>query len=148
MGMRNLIIVLALVICAVAIIPEVSDAHRPDYPDEPAVLCYSYYDGGWKHIDTVYVMPDVAIGETNIPELTGSMHYWVRMDTGEVVTSSTTFASGTYMIRAYTTAPTPWGAESSSGSGGLNEAEMLAIILLVSQALLAGAFVYYVLKKK
>ena len=147
--MRNLMIfaLASMIIMAVLIPVDTSSADRPEYPDEPAVLCYSYYSGGWKHIDTIYVMPDTPIGDLNIPDLVGDVHYWVRMDTGEVVTASMSFAPGTYMINAYTTAPTPWGAEEPSGSGGLNEAEILAIILLSSQAVLAAAFIWYVIKK-
>lgn len=146
--MRSLIIVLALVICAVAIIPEVSDAERPDYPDEPAVLCYSYYGGGWKHIDTVYVMPDTPIGAGNIPELNGDLHYWVRMDTGEVVTASTVFAPGTYMINAYTTAPTPWGDDTSSSSGPDNTLSITAIVLSAVAIITSGAAILMLIRRR
>jgi len=147
MSMRNLIIILAVVIFAVAIIPEVSDADRPaNEPTEPVVLCY-YTDGAPNIVTAYYVRPNEAIGSANIPEPTGAIHYWIRMDTGEVVTASSTFAPGTYMIKGYTTAPTPWGAEEPSGSRGLNEAEILAIILLSSEVVMAAAFIWYVIKK-
>lgn len=145
--MRGLIIATALAIIMLALIPGVCDAARPtDEPTEPAVLCY-YTDGAPNIVTAYYVCPNEAIGSANIPEPTGAIHYWIRMDTGEVVTASSTFAPGTYMIKGYTTAPIPWGAEEPSGSGGLNEAEILAIILLSSQAVLAAAFIWYVIKK-
>lgn len=84
---------------------------------EPAVLCY--YSNSINHVETIYVKSGIPIGSGNIPELTGSVYYWVRMDTGEVVTASTVFSPGTYVMKAYTTPPTPWGSSSDdSGSGG------------------------------
>lgn len=108
--MRNLIIlILTVMIVAVAVIPEISDAGRPpNEPTDPVVLCY-YTSGLPNIVTTYYVCPNMAIGTANIPEPTGAIHYWVRMDTGEVVTASMTFAPGTYMIKGYTIPPTPWG---------------------------------------
>ena len=147
--MRNpMIFALASMIIMAALIPvDTSSADRPEYPDEPAVLCYSYYSGGWKHIDTIYVMPDTPIGDLNIPDLVGDVHYWVRMDTGEVVTASSTFAPGTYMISAYTTAPTPWGASPSSSAPD-NTLPTVAIVLSVIAIITGVTAIYVVLRRK
>lgn len=109
--MRNpIILIIAVAIIALFLMPTGSDgATRPENePTEPAILCY--YTGGMPNIvTTFYVCPNEAIGTANIPEPTGAIHYWVRMDTGEVVTSSSAFAPGMYMIKGYTIPPTPWG---------------------------------------
>lgn len=108
--MRNpIILILMVMIVAVAVIPEISDADRPpNEPTDPVVLCY-YTSGLPNIVTTYYACPNMAIGTANIPEPTGAIHYWVRMDTGEVVTASMIFAPGTYMIKGYTIPPTPWG---------------------------------------
>ena len=104
-----------VMILAILLIPlDGSEASgRPDYPVEPAILCYNY-EGGVNSIDVYYVRPGEAIGSSNIPELVGEVHYWIRMDTGEIVTDKSVFDSGTYMIRAYTTPPVPWGIPEES----------------------------------
>lgn len=142
-SMRNLLIfALAAMIVAVATIPaEASDAKA--YPPELAEL--QYWDG--INATVIYAFPNNPIGSDKIPPLPTGCTYWVRMDTGEVVTAETVFEPGSYYISPYSWVPQPWGAEEPSGSGGLNEAEILAIILLSSQAVLAAAFIWYVIKK-
>ena len=154
--MRNPIIpIIAVAIIALFMMPTGSDgATRPENePTEPAVLCY-YTSGMPNIVTTYYVCPNEAIGTANIPEPTGSIHYWVRMDTGEVVTSSTAFAPGTYMIRGYTIPPTPWGndppqpepSEPSTPSQD-NTLAIIAIVLSSVAIITSGAVVLMIRRK-
>ena len=152
--MRNLMIfALAAVIVAVAIIPAEVDADRPaNEPTEPVVLCY-YTSGLPNIVTTYYACPDMAIGSANIPEPTGAIHYWVRMDTGEVVTASTTFAPGTYMIKGYTVPPTPWGDDpnpepTNPSSAPDNTLAVTAIILSVIAIITGAVAIYITFKRK
>ena len=152
--MRNLMIfALAAVIVAVAIMPAEVDADRPaNEPTEPVVLCY-YTSGLPNIVTTYYACPNMAIGTANIPEPTGAIHYWVRMDTGEVVTASMTFAPGTYMIRGYTVPPTPWGDDpepepTNPSSAPDNTLAVTAIILSVIAIITGVTAIYVVLRRK
>lgn len=153
--MRNLIIILAVVIFAVVFIPEVSDADRPaNEPTDPVVLCY-YTSGLPNIVTTYYACPNMAIGTANIPEPTGAIHYWVRMDTGEVVTASMTFAPGTYMIKGYTVPPTPWGDDpepepepTNPSSAPDNTLAVTAIVLSVIAIITGVTAIYVVLRRK
>lgn len=156
--MRNLMIfALAAVIVAVAIIPAEVDADRPpNEPTEPVVLCY-YTSGLPNIVTTYYACPNMAIGY--IPEPTGAIHYWVRMDTGEVVTASTVFAPGTYMIKGYTVPPTPWGDDpepepepepesTNPSSAPDNTLAITAIVLSVIAIITGVTAIYVVLRRK
>ena len=154
--MRNsIILILTVMIVAVVVIPEISDADRPsNEPTEPVVLCY-YTSGLPNIVTTYYVCPNMAIGTANIPEPTGAIHYWVRMDTGEVVTASMTFAPGTYMIKGYTVPPTPWGDDpepepepTNPSSAPDNTLPTVAIILSVIAIITGVTAIYVVLRRK
>ena len=135
--MRSPIIVAVAILALVMFIPSTEAADRPDFPEEPAVLCYNW-EGGINIINTYYVRPGEAIGSANIPELIGQVHYWVRMDTGEVVTDKSVFKPGTYMIKAYTTAPTPWGSAedpSPTNDKGLADTAIIGISIASSVAI-------------
>lgn len=132
--MRSPIIAAVAILALVMFIPSTEAVDRPDFPEEPAVLCYNW-EGGINIIKTYYVRPGEAIGSANVPELIGAVHYWVRMDTGEVVTDKSVFNPGTYMIKAYTTAPTPWGPSedpASTDDGGLADAAIIGISIASS----------------
>ena len=127
-NMRYLLIfALASMIVAVAMIPaDMSEAERPaDCPTELVEL--QYWDGFTAHI--VYVFPNKAIGASNIPAPPAGCSYWVRNDTREVVTSETVFATGTYLITAYSWVPEPWGDTPSSSSAPDNTLPIVAIVM-------------------
>lgn len=152
--MRNpIILILMVMIVAVAVIPEISDADRPpNEPTDPVVLCY-YTSGLPNIVTTYYACPNMAIGTANIPEPTGAIHYWVRMDTGEVVTASMTFAPGTYMIKGYTVPPTPWGDDpepepTNPSSAPDNTLPTVAIVLSVIAIITGVTAIYVVLRRK
>lgn len=152
--MRNpIIFILTVMIVAVAVIPEISDADRPpNEPTDPVVLCY-YTSGLPNIVTTYYACPNMAIGTANIPEPTGAIHYWVRMDTGEVVTASMIFAPGTYMIKGYTVPPTPWGDDpepepTNSSSAPDNTLPTVAIVLSVIAIITGVTAIYVVLRRK
>ena len=109
---------------------------------EPSVLCY--YSNSINHVETIYVKSGEPIGAANIPELTGQVHYWVRMDTGEVVTVDTVFEPGTYVIKAYTVAPVPWGKETASSEAGMNYTNIAIFVMI---AVLGAAVIYLYIKK-
>lgn len=146
--MRNpIIFILAVMIVAVAVIPEISDAERPaNEPTEPAILCY-YWGSQLNLIETHYVIPDLPIGSQNIAELTWPGGCWVRMDTGEVVTEDTVFAPGTYMIKAYSNTPTPWGASSTSSAPD-NTLPVTAIVLSAVAIITSGVAIVMLMRKK
>lgn len=153
-AMRNLMIfALVAMAVAVAIIPaETSDAERPaNEPTEPVVLCY-YTSGLPNIVTTYYACPNMAIGTANIPEPTGAIHYWVRMDTGEVVTASMTFAPGTYMIKGYTVPPTPWGNDpeptNTSSSAPDNTIPTVAIVLSAVAVITSTAAIVVLMRRK
>lgn len=154
--MRNpIILILTVMIVAVAVIPEISDADRPpNEPTDPVVLCY-YTSGLPNIVTTYYACPNMAIGTANIPEPTGAIHYWVRMDTGEVVTASMIFAPGTYMIKGYTVPPTPWGDDpepepepTNPSSVPDNTLPTVAIVLSVIAIITGVTAIYVVLRRK
>lgn len=152
-SMRNLLIfALASMIVAVAMIPaDMSEAERPaDEPTEPVVLCY-YTSGLPNIVTTYYACPNMAIGTANIPEPTGAIHYWVRMDTGEVVTASMTFAPGTYMIKGYTVPPTPWGDDpepTNTSSAPDNTIPTVAIVLSAVAVITSTAAIVLIMRRK
>ena len=146
--MRSLKIIITVVaIIAMLTIPTGSDAET--HPTELAELQFWNGTGA----DVILLYPDRAIGDTPLPALPGTASYWVRMDTGEVVTPETVFAPGTYLITAYSWIPEPWGSSAGSAStqksGGLS-AETIALI--ISGAILIGVPVallgYYVYRRK
>ena len=147
--MRSPIIVAVAILALVMFIPSTEAADRPDFPEEPAVLCYNW-EGGINIINTYYVRPGEAIGSANIPELIGQVHYWVRMDTGEVVTDKSVFKAGTYMIKAYTTAPTPWGssAEDSSPTDDKVLADEIIIGIVIASVIAIIVVGYLLIFKK
>ena len=145
-AMRNLLIfaVVAMAV-AVAIIPaEGTDAERPaDYPTELVEL--QYWDG--THATIIYVMPNNAIGSTNIPPLPSGCTYWVRNDTREVVTSQTVFATGTYLITGYSWVPEPWGDTPSSSSAPDNTLPTVAIVMSAVAIITAVAAIIMIRRK-
>lgn len=154
--MRNpIIFILTVMIVAMAVIPEISDADRPpNEPTDPVVLCY-YTSGLPNIVTTYYACPNMAIGTANIPEPTGAIHYWVRMDTGEVVTASMIFAPGTYMIKGYTVPPAPWGDDpepepepTNPSSAPDNTIAVTAIVLSVIAIITGVTAIYVVLRRK
>lgn len=149
-AMRNLIIfaVVAMAV-AVAIIPaETSDAERPaDYPTELVEL--QYWDG--IHATIIYVMPNHAIGSTNIPPLPSGCTYWVRNDTREVVTSQTVFATGTYLITGYSWVPEPWGEDpepTNTSSAPDNTIPTVAIVLSAVAIITSTAAIVLIMRRK
>lgn len=150
-AMRNLMIfaVVAMAV-AVAIIPaETSDAERPaDYPTELVEL--QYWDG--IHATIIYVMPNHAIGSTNIPPLPSGCTYWVRNDTREVVTSQTVFATGTYLITGYSWVPEPWGDDpeptNTSSAGPDNTIPTVAIVLSTVAVITSTAAIVLIMRRK
>ena len=144
MCMRNLMIfALAVVIVGMAVIPtEVTDAET--YPSELAVL--QFWNGA--DADVIYVYPDRPIGDIALPTLPGYAEYWVRMDTGEVVTSSSVFSPGTYLITAYTWQPEPWGG-STGPSGTPDNTLAITAVVLSTVAIITGVTaIYVVLRRK
>ena len=103
------IILAVMLAVAVPICADDSDAGvRPDdLPTELAVLQYQDAYG----VKIVYVYPTKPIGSTSIPELPSGCTCWVREDTREVVTASTVFAPGSYLITPYSWVPDPWDPE-------------------------------------
>ena len=149
--MRSLIIpIFVAMIVAVAVIPEISDAEGMKPANEPtdvAILHY-YWGSQINQIETYYVIPNLPIGTQNIAELTWPDGHWVRMDTGEVVTEETVFAPGTYMIKAYSNIPTPWGDDTPSSSGPDNTLAVTAIVLSVIAIITGATAIYVVLRRK
>ena len=133
--MRNLMIfALAVVIVGMAVIPsEVTDAET--YPSELAEL--QYWDG--INATVIYVFPNNPIGGDKIPPLPTGCTYWVRMDTGEVVTAETVFEPGSYYISPYSWKPQPWGPSEEPSPGASDNALVLAAIALSSVAIIIGA---------
>lgn len=143
---RALIAVLTLAALMLPLIAESTEAARPSDADiEPVVLCY-YNSGLPNLVTTYYACPDMPVGSANIPEPSGAIHYWVRMDTGEVVTASTVFSPGTYMIKGYTTAPEPWGPAPEETSGG--SSVDLAVIALVVGIIDAVGIGYLIIRRR
>ena len=103
------IILAVMLAVAVPICADDSDAAvRPaDLPTELAELQYQDAHG----VKIVYVYPTKPIGSTSIPELPSGCTCWVREDTREVVTASTVFAQGSYLIIPYSWVPDPWDPE-------------------------------------
>lgn len=143
-AMRNLtIFAIVAVVVAVAIMPaDTSEAERPaDYPTELVEL--QYWDG--THATIVYVMPNKAIGSTNIPALPSKCTCWVRNDTREVVTAQTTFAPGNYLITPYTSAPEPWGTSDSPPSV---DTSAVAIVLSAVAVITSTAAIVVIMRRK
>lgn len=142
--MRNLMIfaVVAMAV-AVAIIPaEGTDAERPaDYPTELVEL--QYWDG--THATIIYVMPNSAIGSTNIPPLPSGCTCWVRNDTREVVTAQTIFSPGNYLISPYASAPEPWGTSDSAPSLDMST---VAIVLSAVAVITSTAAIILIMRRK
>ena len=143
--MRSLkIIIMAAAIIAMLTIPTGSDAET--HPTQLAELQFWNGTGA----DVILLYPDRAIGDTPLPVLPGTTSYWVRMDTGEVVTPETVFAPGTYLITAYSWIPEPWGSSAGSAptqkSGGLST-ETIALIISGAFALVAISALILAVKK-
>lgn len=144
-SMRNLLIfALAAMIVAVAIIPaEASDAEA--YPPELAEL--QYWDG--INATVIYAFPNNPIGGDKIPPLPTGCTYWVRMDTGEVVTAETVFEPGSYYISPYSWVPQPWGPSEEPSPSASDNALAIAAITLSSVAIITGVTaIYVVLRRK
>lgn len=145
--MRSLkiIITMAAIIAMLTIPMAGSDAET--HPTELAELQFWNGTGA----DVILLYPDRAIGDTPLPALPGTASYWVRMDTGEVVTSETVFAPGTYLITAYSWIPEPWGSSAGSAasqkSGGLST-ETIALIISGAVALVAISALILAVKKR
>lgn len=142
-NMRNLIIfALAVMIAGMAMIPaEVSDAET--YPSELAELQF------WNGVNAtvIYAYPDKPIGDLSLPSLPGTATYWVRMDTGEVVTSQTVFAPGSYLIYPYSWMPEPWGSSSTSSAPD-NTLPVTAIVLSAVAIITSGVAIVMLMRKK
>jgi len=110
---------------------------------EPVMLCY--YNDGINLVDTYYALPGKAIGTANIPPTSGAINYWIRMDTGEVVTYQSTFEPGTYMIKGYTVAPEPWGSSAAPSSGSFFDLSTIALAIAVVDFV---GIIYLIFKRK
>lgn len=148
---KSIAFILAVMISAVLMPIEVSDAEGMKPANEPtdvAILCY-YWGSHINQVETYYVLPNLPIGTQNIAELTWPNGHWVRMDTGEVVTEETVFAPGTYMIKAYSNIPTPWGDDTPSSSSGQDDTLAITAIVLSVIAIITGVTaIYVVLRRK
>lgn len=144
--MRSLkIIITVAAIIAMLTIPTGSDAET--HPTELAELQFWNGTGA----DVILLYPDRAIGDTPLPALPGTASYWVRMDTGEVVTPETVFAPGTYLITAYSWIPEPWGSSAGSAPSQKSEGlstENIALIISGAFALVAISALILAVKKK
>lgn len=143
-AMRNLMIfAIVAVVVAVAIIPaESTDAVT--YPSELVEL--QYWDA--LHATIVYVFPDKPIGSTNIPALPSGCTYWVRMDTGEVVTAQTVFSPGAYLIEPYSWVPEPWGNDSTPSSAGPDNTLPTVAIVLSAVAIITSTAAIVILMRR
>ena len=104
------VIILAMMLAvAVPIYTDDSDAQvRPDNHPTSLVELQFWYLGT---LEIVHVFPYVPVKLAWFPAIPTGCTCWVREDTREVVDDSTIFAPGSYLIRAYTVAPTPWDPE-------------------------------------
>ena len=144
-NMRNLMIfALAVMIAGMAIIPaEASEAVT--HPSELVEL--QFWNG--TSATVIYIYPDKPIGNITLPPLPGTATYWVRMDTGEVITSETVFAPGAYYIGAYSWVPEPWGDDTPSSSSGQDDTLAITAIVLSVIAIITGVTaIYVVLRRK
>ena len=109
--MRKAVGILAVILLAT--LPLMAEGiEATDRPADADVQPVELFFFNGDQINTVrYLYPMVALQGYQIPDLPLGCNSWVRMDTGQVVNAGDKFDAGSYVIRAYTTAPTPWGPQ-------------------------------------